>query len=78
MSNKFSRQMQGIIVSHGAKSTAVVKVERFFKHSRYHKFINRSKKYKAHDEKDEFKVGDKVTIAESRPISKDKKWVILK
>ncbi len=64
-------------MSHGGRQTAVVKVERYFKHPRYHKFISSNKRYKAHDEKDEYRVGDKVVIRESRPISKDKKWVIV-
>ena len=77
MSYEKARQLNGVIVSHGGKKTAVVKVERYFKHTRYHKFIKRSKKYKAHDENDKHKIGDPVTIKESRPISKDKKWVII-
>lgn len=76
-SKKQKKQMTGVIVSHGGKKTAVVRVERFFKHPRYHKFINRSKKFKAHDESDGYKVGDKVAIEESRPISKDKHWIIV-
>lgn len=71
------RQLTGTIVSHGGKKTAVVRVESFFKHAKYQKFIKRSKKYKAHDELDSYKVGEKVTIEECRPISKDKHWVIV-
>lgn len=74
---KQKRRLTGIIVSHGGKKTAVVKVERYFMHPRYQKFIKRSKKYKAHDENDDHKVGDRVIIKESRPISKDKNWQII-
>ena len=77
MNYEKARQLNGVIVSHGGEKTAVVKVERYFKHARYHKFIKRSKKYKAHDEKNEYKVGDKVIIRESKPFSKEKKWQVL-
>ena len=77
MNYEKARQLNGIVVSHGGKKTAVVKVERYFKHTRYHKFIKKSKRYKAHDESDKHQIGDRVVIRESRPISKDKKWVIV-
>jgi small subunit ribosomal protein S17 len=55
----------------------VVKVERTFKHPMYKKYIKRSKKYHAHDESDALKVGDKVYIEETKPVSKLKTWVVI-
>lgn len=60
------------------QKTAVVLVERFFKHPKYRKFIRRSKKYKAHNEENEYKTGDEVLIEEINPISKDKHFRIIK
>lgn len=68
------RLIKGIVVSDKMDKTVVVSVSKFKKHIRYKKRYKISKKYKAHDEKNEYKVGDKVVIQESRPISKDKKW----
>ena len=72
------RTLSGIIVSDKMNKTRVVLVERLKKHARYHKYYNVSKKLKAHDEKNEYKTGDKVTIKETRPLSKDKRWIIIK
>lgn len=69
--------LKGIIVSDKMTKTRVVEVERYFKMPKYGKYIRRSKKFKAHDEKNEFKVGEKVKIQETRPISKDKRWKII-
>lgn len=71
------RILQGVIVSDAANKTVVVKVERRVKHPLLGKVIRRSKKYHAHDEADEFKVGDLVRIQECRPISKTKSWRVL-
>lgn len=60
------------------KKTVVVKVERLKQHPRYKKMVRFDKKYKAHDEKGEFKVGDRVIIEESRPVSKEKRWRAIK
>lgn len=57
--------------------TVVVKVDRYVKHPKYGKFYTISKRYKAHDEKNEHKVGEVVIIEESRPISKDKTFVVV-
>lgn len=57
--------------------TVVVKVDEFKKHPRYERFYKSSKKYKAHDEKGEFHVGDKVVIEETRPLSKDKHFKVV-
>ena len=66
----------GVVVSDKMDKTVVVKVDRLIKHPVYNKFIKRSAKYKAHDENNSCKTGDRVVIAESRPLSKDKFWTI--
>tara|TARA_B100001142_G_C14225145_1_gene613170 strand:- start:28 stop:264 length:237 start_codon:yes stop_codon:yes gene_type:complete len=71
------RVMQGIVVSDKMDKTVTVKVQRRIKHPLYKKFINRSKKYAAHDENNSFKLGDAVSIRECKPISKRKKWEVL-
>ncbi|MBI2086989.1 MAG: 30S ribosomal protein S17 [Candidatus Zambryskibacteria bacterium] len=70
--------LSGIIVSNKMKDTAVVKVDAFVKHPKYQKFIKRSKKFKVHDAGNTRKIGDKVQIAETRPISKDKHFVLVR
>ncbi|KKT79126.1 MAG: 30S ribosomal protein S17 [Candidatus Giovannonibacteria bacterium GW2011_GWB1_45_9b] len=69
--------LKGIIVSDKMAKTRVVEVERYFKMPKYGKYIKRSKKFKAHDEANEYKSGEKVKIQETRPISKDKRWKII-
>lgn len=69
--------LQGVVVSDVNDKTIVVNVERRFKHPVVQKIVRRSKKYHAHDEKNEFKVGDVVNIEECRPISKKKTWRVL-
>jgi small subunit ribosomal protein S17 len=71
------RVLQGTVVSDKNDKTVVVKVERRFTHPLFKKTVRRSKKYKAHDESNQFKVGDSVFIQESAPISKDKCWVVV-
>jgi small subunit ribosomal protein S17 len=71
------RILQGVVVSDVQDKTIVVRVERRVMHSVYKKYIMRSKKYAAHDERNAFKVGDLVRIEESRPISKNKHFVVL-
>ena len=71
------RVLNGIICKANNKNTVVVEVERTYKHSIYKKYIKRSKKYHAHDETDALKVGDKVMIEETRPISKLKTWKVI-
>ena len=72
------RVLQGVVVSDKNAKTVVVEVERRFTHPLLKKTVRRSKKYHAHDESDALKVGDKVWIEESRPISKNKRWVVTK
>ena len=69
--------LKGVIVSDKMDKTVVVSVSRFVKHPLYGKFYKVSKKYKAHDEENKYKVGDKVEIVETRPISKDKKFKVI-
>jgi small subunit ribosomal protein S17 len=73
----FKRKLEGIVVSDKAEQTIVVTVQRRFKHKRYSKFLNSSKKYHAHDAKNVAAIGDKVTIIESRAHSKLKKWELV-
>ncbi len=72
------RQLMGTIVSDKMDKTVVVLVERMVKHPLYGKYIRRRAKFSAHDERNECGIGDKVTITESRPISKTKKWRVSK
>ena len=69
--------LQGLVTSAKNDKTIVVKVIRRFKHPFYGKVISRSKKYHAHDEKNKFKIGDKVKISECKPISKKKTWEVI-
>jgi small subunit ribosomal protein S17 len=71
------RIMQGTVVSDKGDKTVIVLVERRVMHPVYKKFIRQSKRYAAHDENNQFKTGDNVSIEESRPISKRKRWVVL-
>lgn len=64
----------GLVVSDKMDKTIVVKIERKSKHPLYGKTIKSTKKYKAHDEENVAKIGDKVEITETRPLSKDKRW----
>ena len=72
------RVLQGVVVSDKNNKTVVVEVERRFTHPLFKKTVRRSKKYHAHDELNASKIGDKVWIEESAPISKNKRWVVLK
>ena len=71
------RVLQGVVVSDKNQKTVVVKVERRFTHPVMGKTVRRSKKYHAHDEKGQYKVGDTVRIQECRPFSKLKTWEVL-
>ena len=68
------RQMVGTVVSDKMDKTVIVMVERLVRHSLYHKYIRRRAKFSAHDENNASRVGDKVLISQSSPISKTKKW----
>lgn len=76
--NKMARKFTGTVVSNKMDKTAVVLIERTVKHAKYQKQFAVSKKFKAHDEKNECQVGETVVIEECRPLSKDKKWRVIK
>ena len=71
------RLLQGVVVSDKADKTVVVKVERRFTHPLLKKTVRRTKNYQAHDADNRFKVGDQVSIEESKPISKTKSWIVV-
>ena len=71
------RILSGLVVSSNSNKTIAVNVTRRIKHKLYKKIIRQTKKYHAHDENNEFKVGDTVSIIESRPISKLKNWKVI-
>ncbi len=73
---KVVRSLVGKVVSDARAKTVTVLVERRVKHELYGKIVAKSRKYHAHDENNEFKVGDVVEISESRPLSKTKNWVV--
>ena len=75
---KHLKERQGIVVSDKMDKTIVVRVDRRTRHPVYGKVMNLSKKYYAHDEKNEAKIGDVVQIIESRPLSKSKRWTLVK
>jgi small subunit ribosomal protein S17 len=77
MSERGNRKTQvGIVVSDKMQKTVVVKVSHLVKHTSYNKYIKTSVKYKAHDETNTCKIGDRVQIIETRPLSKDKHWKV--
>ena len=71
------RTLQGVVVSDKQDKTVIVRVERRFTHPVMKKTVRSSKKYYAHDEKNEFKVGDVVMIEERRPLSRLKRWEVI-
>ncbi|MCX6788568.1 MAG: 30S ribosomal protein S17 [bacterium] len=71
------RKLQGTIVSDKMTKTRVVAVDRMKKHPRYDKYYAVTDRFKAHDEKNEYKAGDKVIIQEVRPMSREKRWTIV-
>ena len=71
------RLLTGKVISSNSNKTIVVKVTRKIKHKLYKKIISRSKNYHAHDENNIYKVGDSVSIIESKPISKLKTWIVI-
>ena len=67
---------EGVVVSDKMTKTRVVVIERVYRHPRYERVITRSKRLKAHDEQNVSKMGDRVLIEETRPLSKEKRWRI--
>jgi small subunit ribosomal protein S17 len=74
MERNFRKERIGVVVSNKMDKSIVVAVKRKVKHPIYGKFINKTKKLMAHDEENTCKIGDKVRISETRPLSKDKTW----
>ncbi len=72
------RRLSGIVVSTSMKDTIIVSVGRYFKHPKYGKFVKSQKRYKAHNTDDGISLGDKVVIEETKPISKDKSFIVVK
>lgn len=77
MSTTFKRTLTGEVVSDKSSKTIVVKVERKMMHAKYSKYVTKSKKYHVHDEKEQASVGNVVTIIESKPYSKLKRWELV-
>jgi small subunit ribosomal protein S17 len=75
--NTAKKTLSGVVVSDKMKDTIVVEVARFEKHPKYGKYISKNKKFKAHDAGNTKKIGDKVTIEECAPISKDKHFKVI-
>jgi small subunit ribosomal protein S17 len=75
---RVERQLQGVVVATKNKKTVNVQVERIFQHDVYKKIMRRRSKYMAHDEKNECKLGDIVIIKLVRPLSKNKRWLVIK
>ncbi len=72
------RRLVGVVTSDKMDKTRVVLVERRLSHLKYSKYMTERKKYKAHDEKNEYKTGDRVIIVEARPLSREKRWRVEK
>jgi len=71
------RTLTGRVVSDKMDKTVTIEVSRRVKHAKYHKYVTRTKKYKAHDEANQYAVDDVVVIKESRPLSRTKRWVVV-
>ena len=69
---------EGVVVSAAMQKTRVVRIERVYRHPKYQRVVRMSKRLKAHDEANETRVGDRVLIEETRPLSKEKRWRIRK
>ena len=67
---------QGVVVSDKMDKTVVVLVERLVQHTKYKKYLRQRKKYKAHDPENRCKIGDFVAIVETRPLSREKRWLV--
>ena len=69
---------EGVVVSDAMQKTRVIRIERVYRHPRYERIVRTSKKLKAHDEANASRVGDRVLIEETRPLSREKRWRIRK
>jgi len=72
------KELKGIVISNKMQKTLVVRVESVKEHRKYKRRYKSHKNYKAHYDEGEYKIGDKVLIEETKPISKDKSWIVLK
>ena len=77
MKNKVIKTREGVVLSNKMTKTVIVEVQEVFRHPLYEKVMRKSNTFKAHDESGLCKVGDKVVIVETRPISKDKRWRVV-
>lgn len=75
---KRTKRFVGVVLSDGMDKTVVVGVTRIFQHPKYKKYVKKLKKFKAHDEENRCKIGDVVEIMETRPISKEKRFVVVR
>jgi small subunit ribosomal protein S17 len=75
---KIVREEIGVVVSNKMQKTIVIKLDRRIRHAKYGKFLTKSKKIKAHDEKNEAGIGDQVLVVETRPLSKEKRYALKK
>ncbi|MBF0103705.1 MAG: 30S ribosomal protein S17 [Deltaproteobacteria bacterium] len=75
---KNKRELDAIVLSNKMDKTIVVETKRLIKHPFFGKYTMETKKYKAHDEKNECQTGDRVLIRESKPISREKRWAVVK
>jgi len=76
--NKKTRILKGVVTSDKMMKTIVVEVSHMKKHPKYKKYFKVSKKYKAHDEENQYHTGDQVLIKEIRPMSKEKRWIVVR
>lgn len=72
-----TRKIKGVVSSDKMQKTVVVSVTRMRKHPKYQKYYKVTKRFKAHDENNEYKVGDQVLIEEARPMSREKRWRVI-
>ena len=72
-----TRILKGVVVSDKMQKTVVVEVSRMKKHPKYKKYYSVSKRFKAHDETNQYHVGDKVLMQETKPTSKEKRWIVI-
>ncbi len=71
-----AKTREGVVVSEKMDKTVVVMVERLVQHAKYKKYLRRRTKVKAHDKQNRCRIGDRVLIAETRPLSRDKRWAV--
>jgi small subunit ribosomal protein S17 len=75
---RMHKERRGVVLSNKMQKTVIVSIERTVLHAKYKKYLKRRTKVKAHDEKSECRIGDRVIIVETRPLSRDKRWRVAK